>query len=83
MSQLKSIGKSRQPFKTLISQGYTYTCILKLHKAQEKMLDFFSVYNTCTLLEKYVDANLDAPGNVILGNGSSSEMLTCQSQIPE
>ena len=50
------------------------------------MLDFFSVYNTCTLLEnneKYVDANLDAPGNVILGNGSSSEMLTCQSQIPE
>ena len=39
--------------------------------------------NTCTLLsnnEKYVDANLDAPDNAILGNKPSSEMLTSQSQ---
>ena len=46
----------------------------------------FSVYNTCTLLlknERYVDANLDAPDNVISGNEPSSEMLACQSQIPD
>ena len=30
---------------------------------------------------KYVDANLDAPDNTISGNGPSSEILTCQSQI--
>ena len=39
---LKSIGKNRQLFKKrkkLISQGYTYKYILKLRKAQEKMLD--------------------------------------------
>ena len=37
---LKSMGKNRQLFKkTLISQGYTYKYILKLQKAQEKMLD--------------------------------------------
>ena len=43
-------------------------------------------YNTCTLQsnnEKYVDANLDAPNNAVSGNGPSSEMLTCQSQIQE
>ena len=46
---------------------------------------FISVYNTCTLLlnEKYVDANLDAPDNAISGNEPSSDMLTCQGQIPE
>ena len=37
---LKSMGKNRQLFKkTLISQGYTYTYILKPQKVQEKMLD--------------------------------------------
>ena len=37
---LKSMGKNRQLFKkTLISQGYTYKYILKLQKAQEKMID--------------------------------------------
>ena len=29
---------------------------------------------------KYVDANLDAPDNAILGNEPSSEILTSQSQ---
>ena len=46
-----------------------------------KML--ISVYNTCTLLEKYVDANLDASDNAFSGNAPLSEMLTSQSQIPE
>ena len=33
-------GEKRTAFqKTLISQGYTYKYILKLQKAQEKMLD--------------------------------------------
>ena len=32
---------------------------------------------------KYVDANLDAPDNAILGNEPSSEILTSQSQITE
>ena len=44
------------------------------------------LYNTCTLLlnnEKYVNANLDAPDIAISGNGPSSEMLTCQSEISE
>ena len=37
---LKSIGEKQTAFqKTLTSQGYTYKYILKLHKAQEKMLD--------------------------------------------
>ena len=37
---LKSMGRNRQLFKkTLISQGYSYTYILKLQKAPEKMLD--------------------------------------------
>ena len=37
---LKSMGKKQTAFqKTLISQGYTYKYILKLQKAQEKMLD--------------------------------------------
>ena len=37
---LKSMGNNRAAFqKTLISQGYTYKYILKLQKAQEKMLD--------------------------------------------
>ena len=30
--------------------------------------------------EKYVDANLDAPDNVISGNEPSSEVLTSQSR---
>ena len=37
---LKSMGKKQTAFqKTLISQGYTYTYILKLQKGHEKMLD--------------------------------------------
>ena len=33
-------GEKQTAFqKTLISQGYTYKYILKLHKTQEKMLD--------------------------------------------
>ena len=47
---------------------------------------YTSMYITCTLLfnkEKYVDANLDAPDKVISGNEPSSQMLTCQIQIPE
>ena len=36
---LKSMGKQTAFQKTLISQGYTYKYILKLQKAQEKMLD--------------------------------------------
>ena len=36
---LKSMGKKETAFlKTLISQGYAYKYILKLQKAQEKML---------------------------------------------
>ena len=31
-------------------------------------------------IKKYVDANLDAPDNAILGNETSSEMLTSQIQ---
>ena len=34
-------------------------------------------------MKKYVDANIDAPSNVISGNEPSSEMLTSQSQISE
>ena len=33
------MGKTDSFSKTLISQGYTYKYILKLQKAQEKMLD--------------------------------------------
>ena len=36
-----------------------------------------------TSIEKYVDANLDAPYNIILGNEHSSKMLTSQGHIPE
>ena len=39
---------------------------------------YSSVYNTSSL---HVDANLDAPDNVISGNEPSSEMLTSQNQI--
>ena len=42
-------------------------------------ISFFQYITQCTLLfynEKYVDANLDAPDNVISGNEPSSDMLT-------
>ena len=43
------------------------------------MCVYVSVYITCILLqnnEKYVDANLEAPDNVISGNEPSSEVLS-------
>ena len=33
---------NRDLLKTLISQGFSHRCILKFHKAQEKMLDIMS-----------------------------------------
>ena len=37
------------------------------------------MYTSIRNNEKYVNANLDAPDNVISGNEPSSEMLTSQS----
>ena len=46
-------GEKQTSFqRTLMSQGYTYKCILKLHKAQEMMLD--KIY-TPTILNIYSD----------------------------
>ena len=52
----------------------------------KSLLEYISVYNTCTLLLnniRYVDANSDASDNALSGNEPSSEMLTRQSQLPE